>query len=176
MKLIEINQKKHKLTLDALPFNVKDLEPIMTKESIEFHYNVLSKGYVDRYNKGEGDPKFNNAGALLHNVWWAQLAKPKTSNKPTGDIKDLIEKRYKTFEDFKNQFNDIASKIQGSGWCYLAKDGSIKTIDNHKWKTDIILIVDMWEHSFYLDYPADKKTYLQKIWQIINWDTINSRL
>ena len=176
MRLIQINETKDKLTLVKLPFNTGDLEPVMEKDTVEFHYNVLSRGYVDRYNNSEGDLEFNKAGALLHNLWWPQLKKPKISNSPQGTSKDFIEKHFNSFEDFKDEFNDIAAKIQGSGWCYLAKDGSIKTIANHKWRNDIIILIDCWEHSYYLDYPADKKKYLRNIWKIINWDIINDRL
>jgi Fe-Mn family superoxide dismutase len=66
--------------------------------------------------------------------------------------------------------------IQGSGWVYLSKNGQIKTITNHAIKHDIILLIDWWEHSWALDYQADKQKYLNNIWRIINWSVINDRL
>lgn len=174
MKLTQITESTDKLTLVKLPFSSKDLEPVMDQDTVEFHYDVLSRGYVDRFNNGEGDPEFNKAGALLHNVWWPQLRSPKSPNYPKGISNDFIDKHFGSFDDFKGQFNDIAAKIQGSGWCYLAKDGSIKTIANHKWRNDIILLIDCWEHS--ANQYEIRKDYLKKIWRLINWDVINDRL
>lgn len=174
MRFIQLNENKEKITLVDLSIGYKDLEPVMDEETFEFHYNVLSKGYVDRYNAGEGDLEFNKAGALLHNLWWPQLKEPKISNNPRGISKDFIERHFDSFDDFKLEFNDIAAKIQGSGWCYLAKDGSIKTIPNHKWRNDIIVLIDCWEHS--TNQYEVRKDYLKKIWRLINWDVINDRL
>ena len=67
-------------------------------------------------------------------------------------------------------------KIQGSGWIYLAKNGQIKTIKNHAIRSDIILLIDWWEHSWALDYQADKKKYLTNTWKIVDWEKINRRL
>ena len=67
-------------------------------------------------------------------------------------------------------------KIQGSGWIYLSKSGQIRTIRNHVKRTDIALLVDMWEHAYNLDYHANKGKYLDNIWRIIDWDAINRRL
>ena len=62
-----------KLELTKLPYNTGDLAPVLSKDNVEYHYNVLSKGYVNRYNNQEGDPKFNYGGAMLHNLFWSQL-------------------------------------------------------------------------------------------------------
>jgi Fe-Mn family superoxide dismutase len=83
---------------------------------------------------------------------------------------------YASFEDFKEKFAKIAMSIQGSGWVYLARNGNIKTIKNHQIKSDIVLLVDWWEHAWALDYQADKAGYLKNIWRIINWDIVNARL
>ena len=67
-------------------------------------------------------------------------------------------------------------KIQGSGWIYLSKDGSIKVINNHKIKKDIAFLIDWWEHAWALDYQHDKESYLDNMWRIINWELINNRI
>ena len=66
--------------------------------------------------------------------------------------------------------------IQGSGWVYLAKNGTIKTIPNHATRGDIVLLVDWWEHAWALDYKSDKAKYLDNIWKILDWDKVNIRI
>ncbi len=170
--------KEEKLTLSKLPYNLGDLSPVLSKDNVDYHYNVLSKGYVDRYNNKEGDPSFNYGGAMLHNLWWAQLRKPGGSSTPVGSIKELIEDKFGDYNTFKEEMLSSAMKLQGSGWAYLSKNGAIKTTPNQSYKTDILMPIDMWEHSF-MDYvPAKdaKKKYITGILKIINWETINQRL
>jgi Fe-Mn family superoxide dismutase len=66
--------------------------------------------------------------------------------------------------------------IQGSGWVYLAKNGSLKTIKNHEVKRDIVLLIDWWEHAWYTDYGPEKSAYLKNIWKIIDWEKITAKL
>ena len=164
------------LTQTALPYERDALEKSISEETIDYHYGQLYKGYVDRYNAGEGDMDFNEAGAFLHDKYFTQFREPKTSNPPYGNILNFIEEHYKSYEKFQEQLAAEAMKIQGSGWVYLAKDGKIKTIVNHEIKTDIVLLIDWWEHAWALDYQSDKKRYLQNTWKIINWDIINQRI
>jgi Fe-Mn family superoxide dismutase len=86
-----------------------------------------------------------------------------------------MEEHYKTFDQFKQQFEKTAMAIQGSGWVYLAEDGKIKTIVNHEIKKDIVVLIDWWEHAWALDYQSNKLKYLENQWKIINWDFINAR-
>ena len=88
----------------------------------------------------------------------------------------MINKKYNSFENFKKEFANVAMKIQGSGWVYMDVDGNIKTIVNHEIKDGIALLVDWWEHAWALDYQANKKKYLENIWQIIDWDVVNQKL
>jgi len=165
-----------KLTLLKLPYAKGDLDPSISSKNIDYHYGELAKGYVDRYNKGEGDKDFNEAGAFLHNLLFPQYQPYSVNNKPSKKSAEFIDKHYDNFNDFKEQFAKAAMGIQGSGWVYLARNGEIKTIKNHQIKSDIILLVDWWEHAWALDYQSDKKKYLSKQWNIINWDVIDSRL
>jgi len=171
-----VEGKKDKLVQLSLPYSRTDLEPVMSKETIDYHFASLYKAYVDRYNKGEGDRDFNEAGAFLHNIYFNQFQSPSSSNNPIGAILELIEDKFKSFEAFKEEFLKIAMGIQGSGWVYLARNGSIKTIVNHQIKEDIVLLVDWWEHAWALDYQADKQKYLENQWKIIDWGKINSVL
>ena len=101
---------------------------------------------------------------------------PKTGNKPTGACEALINKKYGSFNEFKEEFAEVAMKIQGSGWVYMSRSGDIKTIKNHQVKKDIAMIVDWWEHAWSLDYQADKAKYLNNMWKIINWEVVNQRI
>lgn len=164
--------REHKLEIYPLPYETNELAPVLSEDTIKYHYGKLAKTYAERYNNNEGDAGFNEAGVFLHNILFSQYQEPSGGNKPTGEILDFIEKHYKTFDKFKEEFEKTAMSIQGSGWVYLAKDGKIKTIKNHEIKKDIVLLIDWWEHAWALDYQHDKKKYLENQWKIINWDKI----
>ena len=159
-----------------MPYDRKGLGKSLSKAALDYHYGSLYKAYVDRYNSGEGDSNFNEAGAFLHDKYFTQFRSPQSSNQPIGNSLTFIEEHYASFNDFKEKFAAEAMKIQGSGWIYLARDGKIKTIVNHQIKQDIVLLIDWWEHSFAIDFRADKKAYLNGQWKIINWDIINQRI
>jgi superoxide dismutase, Fe-Mn family len=165
-----------RLTQLQLRYAKGDLDPAISEDTINYHYGKLYKSYVDRYNKGEGDADFNEAGAFLHRIYFDQFQAPTGSNKPEGLSLELILKHYEDFEDFKSQVEKTAMTIQGSGWVYLARNGQIKTIKNHQMRSDIVLLIDWWEHAWALDYQSDKLKYLSNTWRIIDWRVINSRL
>lgn len=177
MKLTEfLTEGKQQLVQEKLPYGKNDLAPVMSEDTINYHYGKLAAGYVKKYNAGEGDAKFNEAGAYLHNIFFPQLQAPKAGNKPSGASKELIESKYGSFDEFKKEIETTAMSIQGSGWVYMSTSGDIKTIANHAVKKDIAMLIDWWEHAWALDYEHDKAKYLNNIWRIINWDTVNARL
>ena len=176
INLVEASTRPAKLETTPLPYGERDLEPVLSKESLEYHYGHLAKGYAKRYNAGEGNANFNRAGSFLHNKFFPQLRAPKGANRPKGAVLALIEEHFKTYEDFQEAFKEIAMKIQGSGWVYLSTSGDIKTIANHAVRTDIALLVDWWEHVWATDYQWDKERYLDNIWKIIDWNVVNDRL
>lgn len=172
-KLEESRRKQ--IELKELKYSLTDLSPVLSKQTLEYHYESLAKGYVKRYKAHEGDNDFNYAGAFLHNIYFAQFRKPQDDNLPNGPVLNLIKRKYGYWRDFKEVFKTEAMKIQGSGWIYLSFSGDIKTIVNHEVREDILLLVDWWEHAWALDYQADKKQYLENTWKIINWVNINTR-
>jgi Fe-Mn family superoxide dismutase len=174
--LIEASTRPAKLETTPLPYGEKDLDPVMSAASIDYHYDHLAKGYAKRYNAGEGNADFNRAGNFLHNKFFSQLKAPRGANKPRGPVQTLIEEKFETYEDFKAAVKEEAMKIQGSGWVYLSTAGEIKTIKNHAVRTDICVLIDWWEHAWSLDYQSDKEKYLDNIWKIIDWDVCNERL
>lgn len=172
---INLLEDKAKLEQIKLPYSKGSLSPVMSSALIDLHYGKLYKGYVDRYNKKEGDSNFNEAGAYLHSIFFSQFKTPGVS-RPTGQILDIINRQHSNFVNFKKAFKEEAMKVQGSGWIYLSKSGQIKTIKNHAKRTDIALLVDMWEHAFQNDYGSKKDKYLDNIWRIIDWAAVNRRL
>ena len=178
IKHITLNEGKtpKTLTQTKLPYSRNDLEPSISADTIAYHYGKLYKAYVDRFNHGEGDADFNEAGAFLHDLLFTQYQALATSNTPDGPAGEFITKHFKTFDKFKEAFLKEAMAVQGSGWVYLARNGTIKTIKNHEIRMDIVLIIDWWEHAWALDYQADKKGYLANQWKIINWNVISSRI
>jgi Fe-Mn family superoxide dismutase len=177
-EIITLIESKEKTTLELrpLPYDRNELDPVMSEATIDYHYATLAKSYVTRYNAGEGDADFNEAGAFLHNIYFPQLMKPKSGNRPHGASEALINRRYGSFKEFQGKIEETAMSIQGSGWVYMARNGEIKTIKNHQVKKDIALLIDWWEHAWALDYQANKSKYLTNIWRIINWEFVNQRI
>ncbi len=172
-----LEAKSRASDIEIIPLNYKenDLNPVLSKDTLELHYDKLAKGYATRYNKGEGDKDFNYAGVFLHNLLFTQYRGVRNSNPPNGPMLGFINKHFGSYDDMKSEFETEAMKLQGSNWIYLAYDGKIKTIKNHEVRDDILLLVDWWEHAWILDYGSDKKKYLKEQWKIINWNVINTR-
>lgn len=174
VKRLEESRKK-KIELEELHYSDTDLSPVLSKKTLDYHYDSLAKGYVKRYNAGEGNSDFNYAGAFLHNIYFAQFYKPRDNNTPNGPVLNLIKRKYGWWKDFKEEFKLEAMKIMGSGWIYMSYSGDIKTIVNHEVRDDILILVDWWEHSYFLDYGPNKGQYLENTWKIMNWSYINTR-
>lgn len=174
--LIEARTTPEKLETQPLPYGPDDLNPVLSRNSLEYHYEHLARGYAKRYNEGQGDPDFNRAGSFLHNKFFPQFQSPQGSNRPMGSSLELIERKFRTFDDFKAAMKDSFMAIQGSGWVYLSTNGDVKTIKNHAVRTDIALLIDAWEHAWALDYQWDKEKYFDNIWRIVNWNIVNDRI
>lgn len=173
--IIEAERSKKTLILETLPYSRGDLAPVMSEQTVDYHYGKLAKAYVDRYNAGEGDADFNEAGAFLHNIFFPQLRAP-SSAKPYDSSLEFINRHFGNYAELKTAVAEVAMEIQGSGWVYVSKKGEVKTIKNHQIRSDIVLLVDWWEHAWALDYQADKQRYLKNLWRAINWSVINDRL
>lgn len=172
--LIEKVQAETEVYKIKLPVPMNQVADVSSKETMELHYGTLYGNYVKKALAGEGE--FQVAGAKLHTVFFEQFQEAITPNNPTGAARLLIDDKFGGYKEFKAAFSEAAMGIHGSGWCYLTTSGKIKTIPNHKVVPDIAILIDMWEHSYIIDYGSDKEKYLSKIWSIINWDIINARL
>lgn len=176
-ELITLLEARDSDEIEIIKLNYSEsaLHPVMSSNTIRYHYGRLAHAYAERYNEGDGDKVFNYAGAWLHNVFFTQFRAPRPNNKPNGPIGNLIKTKYKSWDSFKEKFTEEAMKIQGSGWVYLARDANIKQIHNHQVRNDILILIDMWEHAYNLDYSSNKKKYLENIWRIMDWNVINTR-
>ena len=179
LKTFSITESKtEKLEQNPLAFSKRELEPVMSKATLDYHYNGLASKYFERYNKGEGDKDFNYGGAMLHNLFFDNLQPPITGNKPVDESLELIDNKYGDLDKFKAAFEKEFMAAQGSNWIYMDTAGNLHTIHNHEYKKTmkIALLVDAWEHAWALDYQQDKAEYLKNIWRIINWTKVNERL
>ena len=175
INLLEEKSNPKDIEIVNLNFTPSEVSPVLSKETIDLHYGKLAHGYAERYNKKEGDTEFNYAGAFLHNLLFTQFREVKNNNKPNGPMFGFINKHFGSYENMKEEFESEAMKLQGSNWIYLNNKGEIKTIKNHDVRSDILLLVDWWEHAWLLDYGSDKKKYLKEQWKIINWNIVNTR-
>lgn len=173
--LVESASSKDDIEIVELSYSENQLAPVFSSGLMRLHYGKLAHSYAERFNKKQGDQQFNYAGAVLHNIFFTQFRVPRTKNEPNGPIGNLIKSKFKTWDAFKDSFAEEAMKVQGSGWAYLARDGTIKRIQNHQLRNDILILVDMWEHAFQMDYGSNKERYLDNIWKIVDWNIINSR-
>lgn len=178
LKYVREGKDGREIYQDRLRYDKTELAPVISEDTMKYHYDGLAAKYFERYNKGEGDADFNYGGAMLHNIYFGNLTPPRAGNRPDGASLALIESEHGSFEKFKQAFEKEFMAAQGSNWIYMATDGKIHTIHNHQYKDSmkIALLVDAWEHSWALDYKQDKAKYLENIWRIVDWDVVNIRL
>ena len=189
-------------TLMTLPYAPEALEPVISRETIEFHYGKHLQTYVDNLNKliagteYESMPLeeivcksqggiFNNAGQILnHNLYFAQFSPVAADNHtPKGAILDAIIRDFGSFEAFQKEFEQKGVTLFGSGWVWLSadKDGKLvitqETNANNPFTKGLkpLLTMDVWEHAYYIDYRNRRAAHLQALWQIINWEEIERR-
>jgi len=178
IKSLTESADRRELYQDKLKFGKDELDPVMSEATIKYHFDGLAAKYSERYNAGEGDADFNYGGAVLHNIWFANLTPPRAANKPEGLSKSIIDDKHGSFEKFKEAVEKEFMAAQGSNWIYMDYDGKLHTIHNHEYRKGmkIALLIDAWEHAWALDYQQDKAKYLTNIWRIINWEVVDIRL
>jgi Fe-Mn family superoxide dismutase len=179
--------------LPDLPFSRNALEPLISKETIDFHYDKHHRGYLNQLNSlikntpfehlsltetmmRSNGAIFNNAAQLWnHNFYWQSLA-PQGSA-PSGELLHAIEKNFSSLEHLTDEFKKAALALFGSGWAWLVVDLennlSIDTTfnaDNPVLRGKIpLLAIDVWEHAYYLDYKNERARYLDSFCNILNW-------
>lgn len=192
--------------LPPLPYSKDALAPHMSVETLEFHYGKHHKTYVDNLNKllpgtefeaqlASGDletvikkssgPIFNNAAQVWnHTFFWNCLA-PKAGGEPTGAIADAIKRDFGSFAAFKEKFTDVSVKHFASGWGWLIKNkttGKLECVSTANAATPLteghtpLLVCDVWEHAYYIDYRNRRADFLGAFWNLVNWDFVNKQL
>ena len=191
-----------KFTLMALPYGQEALEPVISRETIEYHHGKHLQAYVDNLNKlitgteyegmtleeivckAQGGI-FNNAGQILnHNMYFGQFAPVAANNHmPKGATLKAIERDFGSMEVFKAEFEQKGVTLFGSGWVWLAadKEGNLVITQEANAGNPItkglkpLLTMDVWEHAYYIDYRNRRAAHLQALWQIINWEEVERR-
>ena len=191
-----------KIELMALPYAVDALEPVISKQTLEFHHGKHLAGYVNNLNgllPGSGFEEMtleeivckasggmlNNAGQILnHNLYFGQFCAPKADNRPTGKLAEAIERDFGSFEAFKEAFQKAGATLFGSGWVWLSADRDDKLVITQEANAanpvqkglKPLLTFDVWEHAYYLDYQNRRPDHLAALWQIVDWEVIEKRL
>ena len=183
-----------------LPYSPDALSPVISQETVEYHYGKHEKAYIDNLNrlvegtsyadmpleeivKTSDGPLFNNASQAWNHIFYFFQFNPEGKREPEGELRKKIEETYGSFDEFKKQFEAAGVGIFGSGWIWLSKDESGKLFLTPKSNagnpmTDgltPLLVADVWEHAYYLDYQNLRAAHLQKLWDIIDWNVIESR-
>lgn len=189
--------------LPDLPYAYDALEPHISAEIMQLHHDKHHATYVAGANaalealeaerNGEANPDrlralsknlaFNLGGHTNHSIFWKNMA-PNAGGDPTGEIAEAINRDFGSFEAFKKQFSGVATGLQGSGWAVLGYDHIagrliIQQLTDQQGNVSVdftpVLMLDMWEHAFYLQYKNVKADYVKAWWNVVNWDDVNER-
>lgn len=185
-----------------LPYSLDALEPFYSRETLQIHYNTLYSVYVDNTNKVEEKLKqarknndfenikclekelsFQGSGVILHELFFQNMG-PATQSRPSVELMNQINKDFGTFAIFKSQFTASSKVVEASGWNLLVwvpkwKKLEILQCEKHQnltlWGCKPLLVLDMWEHSYFLQYKANRAEYVSSFWNIVNWSVVSKR-
>lgn len=186
---------EHKLP--ALPYAMDALAPVISKETLEFHYGKHHAAYVTNLNnlipgtefestslediimKSSGGI-FNNAAQVWNHTFYWNCMGPKKGGEPTGKLADAINATFGSFEEFKKLFSQKSITTFGSGWGWLVKnkDGKLSIESTSNAGTPMtagqkaLLTCDVWEHAYYIDYRNARPKYVESFWSLVNWDFV----
>lgn len=190
------------IELTPLPFNLTDLEPFISDETLQFHYQKHHQGYIEKLNQlikstyydkllleeiifeSAQNPSenkiFNNAAqAWNHSFYWNCLT-PQPPLEPSSDFSKILEKHFGTVKGFIDQLTQSCEDLFGSGWVWLVKDSedklSLMPLQNAENPILLgktpLLVCDIWEHAYYLDHQNRRDLYIQNFLKLLNWDFV----
>jgi Fe-Mn family superoxide dismutase len=192
-------------SLPELPYAYNALEPFISEAQLRLHHDKHHAAYVnganailERLEKArqagtDVDMKatlkelsFQVGGHVLHRLFWQNMTPAaKTSKEPGGVLAEALKNEFGSFERFKKEFSAAAASTEGSGWAALARCGLtgrllIMQIEKHNVNVyphiRILMVLDVWEHAYYLDYKNERPKFVEAFWNIVNWDEVNKRL
>jgi superoxide dismutase, Fe-Mn family len=188
--------------LPPLPYAKNALAPHLSEETLEYHYGKHHAAYVAKLNElvantkfaamsleeivknADKGPLFNNAAQHWnHSFYWNCLA-PQAGGTPGGEMAAAIKRDFKSFEDFVTQFSNAAVSQFGSGWAWLVRkdDGSLAIESTSNAENPLtrnlhpLLVCDVWEHAYYIDYRNARAKYVEAFWKVVNWKFVAANL
>jgi len=189
---------EHKLP--TLPYALDALAPHISKETLEYHYGKHHQTYVTNLNnliagtefaelsleniiKKSAGGIFNNAAQVWNHTFYWNCLSPNGGGQPSGAIADAINKKFGSFDKFKEEFTKTSVTTFGSGWGWLIKnaDGSIELTSTSNAGTPLtsgqtpLLTCDVWEHAYYIDYRNARPKYVEAFWNLVNWNFVNQQ-
>lgn len=189
-----------KFTKPRLPYTPDALVPYISQETVEYHYGKHESAYIDKLNaltegteyaempleeivvKSEG-AIFNNASQAWNHIFYFFQFAPRGQKEPSGKLREKIEETFGSFDEFKRKFADAGATLFGSGWVWLSADGEgslfitqgPNAANPMKEYLRPLLVADVWEHAYYLDYQNRRPDYLEALWNLIDWSVIEAR-
>ena len=189
--------------LPDLPYAYDALEPHISAEIMELHHDKHHATYVKGANaalealeaerNGEANPDklralsknlaFNLGGHTNHSIFWKNMS-PNGDSEPAGELAEAINRDFGSFEGFQKQLEGVATSLQGSGWAVLGYDHIagrliIQQLTDQQGNISVdftpVLMLDMWEHAYYLQYKNVKADYAKAFWNVVNWDDVAER-
>lgn len=189
-----------KYTQPNLPYSKDALAPVISAETIDYHYGKHEKAYIDNLNKMIVGTEFedmdledvilhaqgslyNNAAQAWNHIFYFFSFSPDGGGEPQGELGEAIRRQFGSFDNFKNEFENAGAKLFGSGWVWLSRDNDGKLFITQEPNAGNpmtsgltpLLTFDVWEHAYYIDYKNLRVEYLKKLWEIVDWDLIESR-
>lgn len=199
-------EKIKSFSLPKLPYDYNALEPYISETQLKLHHDKHHQAYVNganadfekldkaRKENAEADMKallkdlsFNIGGHLLHSIFWENMAPAGKGGggQPKGALADMITKEFGSFDQFKKEFTKAAATTEGSGWAALAVHPCIERplimqIEKHNVNLypafQILMVLDVWEHAYYVDYKNERPKFIEAFWNIVNWDRVSKNL
>lgn len=200
LEALENHLLHNKFTLKPLPYAKNALAPYISAETIDFHYGKHLQTYINNLNNLlDGSPlkgkplkeiilhsegaMLNNAAQIFNHEFYFETLSPTPKTMPQGALMEAIEERWDNFENFKKEFSAAAISLFGSGWTWLAKDkeGVLHIIKSSNAETPLtagytpLMTIDVWEHAYYIDYRNRRAEYIDRIWNLLDWKTVEER-
>lgn len=184
--------------LPNLPYAYDALQPVISSDIMHLHHEKHHKGYVDGANKAlellEGyrngndinvkavmrDLSFNLNGHILHDIFWKNMKAYSKENMIGHELESILDLNFGSVDSFKKEFSDAAKSVEGSGWVTLLMDENKRLVVMQVEKHNLlnihgfkpVLVNDVWEHAYYLDYKNDRGAYVDAWWNIVNWENV----